>query len=49
MKRILKWIALLLGIGVLLGTALAIQVVFFRPFDIRIFYEKIFGNYSPLR
>ncbi len=42
MKRILKWIALLLGIGVLLGTALAIQVVFFRPFDIRIFYEKIF-------
>jgi len=42
MKKIFKWTALLLVVGVLLGTALAIQAIYFRPFDIRIFYEKIF-------
>lgn len=42
MKKRLKWVAALLGIGMLLGTALVIQSAYFRPFDIRIFYEKIF-------
>jgi uncharacterized protein (DUF885 family) len=41
-KKISKWIAIVLGVILLLGSALAVQVVFFRPFDIRIFYEKIF-------
>ncbi len=42
MKKIIKWVSISLGVVILLGSVLAIQVVFFRPFDIRIFYEKIF-------
>ncbi len=42
MKKLFKWVAILLGIATLLGALLAVQVMFFRPFDIRIFYEKIF-------
>ncbi|WP_456405014.1 DUF885 domain-containing protein [Thiolapillus sp.] len=42
MKKTIKWIGALLGVGVLLGTVLVIQSIYFRPFDIRVFYEKIF-------
>ncbi|WP_457669833.1 DUF885 domain-containing protein [Thiolapillus sp.] len=42
MKRLFRWTAILLGGILLLGAVLATQVVFFRPFDIRIFYEKVF-------
>ncbi len=42
MKRLTKWFVVLMGVGVLVGGALIVQIVFFRPFDVRIFYEKIF-------
>jgi uncharacterized protein (DUF885 family) len=43
-KRVLKW---LLGIGVVLGIALAvflINLIFFRPWSLNLFYEKVFAE-----
>ncbi len=42
MKKLFRWFAALLGATVLLGAVLATQVVFFRPFVIRIFHGKVF-------
>jgi uncharacterized protein (DUF885 family) len=44
--RILKFTGLLIGLLLLAVAALAIHVVWFRPFDVRIFYEKAFIEFA---
>ena len=46
MKRTLKWLALTTSAVLLLLAALAINVIWFRPFDIRIFYERAFLEFA---
>lgn len=44
--KILKLVGVLTGVVLLAVTALVIQVIWFRPFDIRIFYEKAFLEFA---
>lgn len=46
MKRIFKWLGALLGVALLAVIALAINVIYFKPFSVRIFYEKAFLEFA---
>lgn len=46
MKTVLKWLGAVLGLAIAVVVALAINVIWFRPFDIRIFYDKVFVEYA---
>jgi uncharacterized protein (DUF885 family) len=46
MKRFLKWTGTLVGVLVLLAVGLFIQVWYFRPLSINVFFEKVFLQYA---
>lgn len=46
MKRVLKWIGALLGVVVLVVAVFAVNAVWFKPFHIRVFYERVFLEYA---
>lgn len=46
MKRVLKWLALLVGVVVLLGGGLLAHTLYFKPLNIRWFYERVFLEYA---
>ncbi len=46
MKRIFKWLGILLGGALVVVIALAIHVIYFKPFSVKIFYEKAFMEFA---
>lgn len=46
MKRVMKWIGALLGVVMLVVTVLAVNAIWFKPFSIRVFYERVFMEYA---
>jgi len=45
-RAVLKWTGAIFGLAAIIVAALAINVIWFRPFDIRIFYEKVFVEFA---
>jgi len=45
-KKILKIIGGLLGVALLVGAVLVINTVYFRPFSIGVYYEKVFFQFA---
>ncbi|MDX1570625.1 MAG: DUF885 domain-containing protein [Xanthomonadales bacterium] len=46
MGKLFKWLAGLVGIALLLGSAVLVNVIWFRPFSIDIFFERVFLEYA---
>lgn len=46
MKRVLKWIGALVGVAMLVVTVFAVNAIWFKPFSIRVFYERVFLEYA---
>ena len=45
-KKILKIIGGLLGVALLVGTVFVINTIYFRPFSVGVFYEKVFFEFA---
>jgi uncharacterized protein (DUF885 family) len=43
-KRTLKWLAAILGVVVLAGAIFLVNLIWFRPWSLDLFYEKIFAE-----
>ena len=46
MKRVFKWLGLLLGGVVLVVAVAAVNVIWFKPFSIDLFFERVFMEYA---
>ena len=45
-KRILKWLGALLAAGVLVVLVLVVNAIWFKPFSINVFYERVFIEFA---
>ena len=46
LKTLLKWLAALLGVALLAVTVFIVNLVWFRPFSLNLFYEKTFVTFA---
>lgn len=46
MKRILKWFGALLGIVMLVAAVFVVNAIWFKPFSINVFYERVFLEFA---
>ena len=46
MKRLFKWTGILVGSVLLIAVALAVQVIYFRPFSINVFFNKALMQFA---
>lgn len=46
MKRFFKWLAMLVAAGVLVGAVFVVNAVWFKPFSINVFYERVFLEFA---
>ena len=46
LKTLLKWLAALLAISLLAATVFVVNLVWFRPFSLNLFYEKVFVTFA---
>jgi len=46
LRKILKWLGVLVGAGLLVGVIFVINLVWFRPFSLNLFYEKVFVTFA---
>ena len=45
LKKILKTFGVLLAVGLLAATVFAVNLIWFRPFSLNLFYEKVFISF----
>lgn len=45
MKRALKWVLSIIGILLLVAAVFAVNAIWFRPWSLNIFYEKVFAEF----
>ena len=46
MHTVFRWLVRLVGLGLLAVCVLAVNVIWFRPFSINVFYDKVFINFA---
>jgi len=46
MKRFFKWLGALLGVAVLVLVVFVVNAIWFKPFSINVFYERVFMQYA---
>ncbi|MEP7314561.1 MAG: DUF885 domain-containing protein [Pseudomonadota bacterium] len=46
LRRILKWLGAIAGVALVCASVLAINLFWFRPFSLNLFYEKVFAQFA---
>jgi len=46
LRKILKWLGVVVAVGLVAGAVFVVNLVWFRPFSLNLFYEKTFATFA---